>query len=481
MFPLAEELSPTPDVEFALSCFAELDGVLLFDSASFHPSLGRYAFLTAEPFRWFKLSEVSYGHDPFASIRGMLSRYMTMRDVSLPPFQGGVAGLMGYDLGRAWEKLPQPPSDGFQDPLLTVGLYDWTLAWDLLEQRAWIIAQGFPAENVAQRLGNARSRVAWVRKRLEGLYVRSTASASPPQKNITGPRYPVPDLEGVLSSVTRDSYLQAVQKVIDYVRAGDVFQANISQRLLIPQQSNPLDLYWRLRRTNPAPFSAYFSTDEWTILSSSPERFVAVDDAGFVETRPIKGTRRRSPQAEEDAGLREELAASEKDRAENVMIVDLLRNDFSKVCQPSSIEVPELCSLESYATVHHLVSSVTGTLEPGKTAWDLFAAAFPGGSVTGAPKIRAMEIITELEPVARGPYCGSLFYVGFDGTCDSNILIRTMIIEGGWVRFNVGGGVTARSRPDAEYTETLDKAVGMLKSLEPGHDREHMPDDSVDR
>src|SRR5690606_3382181 len=228
------------------------------------------------------------------------------------------------------------------------------------------------------------------------------------------------------------------------IRAGDLFQANLSQRLLAPLRRSPVALYQRLRQCNPAPFAGYFACDDWAVVSASPERFLRVD-ANEVETRPIKGTRRRRPLPEADLFTRDELRESEKDQAENVMIVDLLRNDLSRVCRPGSIRVPQLCTVETYETVQHLVSEVRGTLRAGCDASDRFAATFPGGSVTGSPKVRAMEIIAELEPTVRGPYCGSLFYVGFDGTMDSSILIRTFTCRHGWVQFPVGGGIVAQS------------------------------------
>ncbi|HTI50705.1 MAG TPA: anthranilate synthase component I family protein, partial [Planctomycetaceae bacterium] len=215
---------------------------------------------------------------------------------------------------------------------------------------------------------------------------------------------------------------------------------------------------------NPAPFGGYFACDDWVIASASPERFVCVAE-GEVETRPIKGTRRRPPAPEADLFTRDELRESEKDQAENVMIVDLLRNDLSRVCRPGSIRVPALCRVETYETVQHLVSEIRGRLRSEKTAWDLIPAVFPGGSITGAPKVRAMEIIAELEPTARGPYCGSLFYIGFDGRADSNILIRTFTVRNGWIQCPVGGGIVAQSDPAAEYAETWHKAEGMLGAL----------------
>jgi para-aminobenzoate synthetase component 1 len=280
------------------------------------------------------------------------------------------------------------------------------------------------------------------------------------------PQYPAPGLEGLTSNFTRDAYIRAVKRTIEWIYSGDIFQANLSQRLLYPATLDPLTLARRLRQCNPAPFGGAFVFDDWAVISASPERFVSVR-AGEVETRPIKGTRRRPPAPEADLFTRDELRESQKDQAENVMIVDLLRNDLSRVCAPGSIRVPQLCGVETYETVQHLVSEVRGRLEGNRTAWDLWRAAFPGGSITGAPKVRAMEIIAELEPTVRGPYCGSLFYVGYDGSCDSNILIRTFVCRHGWITCGVGGGIVADSDPLAEYEETLHKAAGMLRALAP--------------
>ena len=261
-----------------------------------------------------------------------------------------------------------------------------------------------------------------------------------------------------------------MQKCIDYIVAGDVFQINLAQHLLHPATTDSLSLYLRLRHCNPAPFAGYFDLSGITetdaqIISASPERFVSVRDR-IVETRPIKGTRPRTGRPMVDIRARDRLLASEKDRAENTMIVDLMRNDLSLVCTDESIRVEQLCKLESYQSVLHLVSSVTGKLKPSATLCDLIAATFPGGSITGAPKIRAMEIIDELEPNARGAYCGSLGYLGFDGAADSNILIRTITANQGYWQIPVGGGIVVQSNPQSEYQETWTKAAGMLRALE---------------
>jgi len=403
-----------------------------------------------------------------------LQAFPASQVAGLPPFQGGAAGMLSYDLNRAWERLLPPRSDEFRLPALAVGIYDWVLAWDHEQQRAWIISQGFPELDAALRVDRAATRLRDVRDALERKVHRPPESSLPLRdnrqdntlqiENLTNVRR-APGLPGLLSNFSRDEYLRTVERAIEYIHAGDIFQVNLSQRLLYEYAGCPLELYLRLRERNPAPFAGYFAHDDWVVASASPERFVRVAD-GEVETRPIKGTRRRrAATPEADLFTRDELRESEKDQAENVMIVDLLRNDLSRVCAPGSIRVPELCRVETYETVQHLVSEVRGKLNTGQTAWELFRAVFPGGSITGAPKVRSMEIITELEPTARGPYCGSLFYVGFNGQADSNILIRTFTIRNGWIQCPVGGGIVAQSDPAAEYEETLVKAEGMLRAL----------------
>ena len=290
------------------------------------------------------------------------------------------------------------------------------------------------------------------------------------------PQFPLAGCPGVTSDFSRDDYLRAVERVREYIFAGDIFQANLSQRLLVESDESPLAIYKRLRECNAAPFAGFLQHDDWAIVSASPERFIQVEN-GIVTTRPIKGTRQRRTGPEADLFSRDELRQSEKDVAENVMIVDLLRNDLSRVCEPGSVSVPQLCTVETYETVQHLVSEVRGQLAGITTldaeshsnrttdVWDLLRATFPGGSITGAPKVRAMEIIAELEPTARGPYCGTLFYAGFDGSLDSSILIRTFVCRNGYVQCSAGGGIVAQSDPVREYEETLHKAEGMLRAF----------------
>lgn len=461
------ELSPPPGVADALRCFAHWPDVLLFDSARTGPALGRYSFLSADPFDGVTWPQPESGRDPFAPLRGRLEGLAFEPAAGLPPFQGGAAGLLGYELGGCWERLPVAPVNEFELPALVVGLYDWVLAWDHVQHRAWIVSQGWPETDDARRQRRADQRAAQVLEALNSpapSAATGSASASIAGRSPAAPQHALSQLSGLTSNFSRDSYLQAVERVIEYIRAGDIYQANLSQRLLYPAEESPAELYQRLRERNPAPFAAYFAHDDWTLLSASPERFLQVQQ-GVVSTRPIKGTRQRRHWPEADLYTQDELQVSSKDVAENVMIVDLLRNDLSRVCRPGSIRVPQLCRVESFETVHHLVSEITGELAAGRDAWDLLAATFPGGSITGCPKVRAMEIITELEQVARGAYCGSLFYLSPDGTLDSSILIRTITQRGGWLQLPVGGGVVAPSDPAAEYAETLHKAEGLLRAL----------------
>jgi para-aminobenzoate synthetase component 1 len=276
----------------------------------------------------------------------------------------------------------------------------------------------------------------------------------------------MPGPDGLTSNFSREEFLNVIGRGVEYIHAGDVFQVNLAQRLLYPARDDAVSLYLRLRERNPATFSGYFDLGEFQIVSASPERFLRVGH-GQVEARPIKGTRQRTARPEADLFAADELRQSEKDRAENVMIVDLLRNDLSRVCDPDTVRVTQLCGLEVYQFVQHLVSAVCGKLADGLTPFDLIRAAFPGGSVTGAPKVRAMEIISELEPTARGPYCGSLGYIGFDGSMDLNILIRTITAGRGWWQFPVGGGIVAQSNPRDEYDETWHKAAGLMRALLP--------------
>jgi para-aminobenzoate synthetase component 1 len=470
--PLVEELSPAPPPWEVAVRFAGYPFFLFLDSAAESPT-GRYSFVTAEPFAtlFVRGAEVYApapkrypSGNPWGALAELLAPFRTATLPGLPPFQGGAAGLFGYGLSRHVERLAPPRRDEFGALDLAIGLYDWAYTYDHHQRRGWLIATGFPHQLEARRQV-AAARLRWARLVLEGPArpPRPMRSAELPADQLC-PQFALPGLPGVTSNFDRPGYLRAVRRAIDYIHAGDCFQVNLSQRLLAPATLPPLEHYRLLRERNPAPFAGYFDLGDFVIASASPERFVQVS-GGQVETRPIKGTRPRGATPELDRAQAEELQNSAKDRAENVMIVDLLRNDLGRACAYGSVRVEALCRLESYPTVHHLVSVVRGTLRPDKGPIDLLRAAFPGGSVTGAPKVRAMEIIAELEPTARGPYCGSLGYVGFDGSMDTSLLIRTFTIGKGWLQFPVGGGIVADSDPEAEYAETLHKAAGLLRAL----------------
>lgn len=396
--------------------------------------------------------------DPFAVLDDLLARYRQEGCDHLPPFQGGAVGYFGYELARQTETLPAAPDDWLGMPDLAVGIYDLVIAFDQIDRRMWLISTGIPEKDGAARKKRAADRMGLVRK-----YLRL---ARPLHEIPDAPH--APEKRAWESNFTRPAYEAAVQQVIDYIFAGDIFQANLSQRFRAeyPRDAIPerFGLYRRLRDVSSAPFGAFLNFGDVAVLSNSPERFLKVVD-GRIETKPIKGTRPRGETPLRDAELAQELMTSPKDRAENVMIVDLLRNDLSKVCKAHSVKTPEICALESYANVHHLVSTVTGELADGKTAVDALRACFPGGSITGAPKIRAMEIITELEKTTRGAYCGAIGYIGFDGTMDTNIAIRSICVNAGKVAFNVGGGIVADSVPALEFEETLVKAAKMLETF----------------
>ncbi len=357
------------------------------------------------------------------------------------PFCGGAMGYLSYELGRACVGLTAPRAEPPGYPELAVGFYDWSVVSDHQEQRCYL----------ATHERSPATRLAW-----EGLRARLLEESSVPE-----PPYRL--LAPLHREFTHEGYAAAFQAVQDYIEAGDCYQVNLAQRFSAPSEGRLWAAYQHSRTINPAPFSAYFNHPELEIASASPERFLKLTD-GRVETRPIKGTARRTPGQEQQQ--RKELKESAKDRAENLMIVDLLRNDLGKNCSAGTVEVPELFKVESFATVHHLVSTVTGRLREGRTALDLLEGGFPGGSITGAPKRRAMEIIEELEPRPRGVYCGSFVHIGFDGNMDSSIAIRTIVQTAGETSLYAGGGLTHGSQVDAEYQECLDKAGAMCAALE---------------
>jgi len=458
-YPLTKEISYVDPLQL-FARFSADDGAVLLDSSQLREGCGRYSFIGVDPFSKLnskngviQLNEKTIHGDPFLVLQQQLALFSLKNHAGLPPFQGGVVGYFSYDLCHHLEKIMAVATDDMQFPDMALGFYDLVIGIDHELKRAWIFSSGYPLQEKNARQSQAEKRCQWLAEKLKEPLVESTLSTA--------------ILTEIQSNFTAESYQRAVQQVTDYILSGDIFEANISQRFkaFLPSDLTAFQLYQRLRLLNPAPFAAYLFFDDVVLASASPERFLKLQQ-GKVEARPIKGTRARGATLEQDESLAKELMQSEKDLAENVMIVDLLRNDLSRVCQDHSVNVPQLCGLESYATVHHLVSVVTGTLQVNYDAVDLLRAAFPGGSITGAPKVRAMEIIAEIEPTCRGPYCGSIGYIGFNGDMDSSIVIRTYAIKNNIVTFQAGGAVVADSDPMAEYEETLVKAKALQCALQ---------------
>jgi para-aminobenzoate synthetase component 1 len=420
------------------------------DSALPHASLGRYSYIGIEPFGVFASAagETRWNGEilaapPLEALRALLAQYTFEHVAGLPPFRGGAIGAIPYDFGWQLDGLElRGPHPDAHDPLY-FAFYDLVLAFDQVQQRAFIFSSGFPESDRLKRQARAISRLDTMLACLE---------------QTPEPLPELPALGGWTSNFTQTAYHAAVEQVRAHILDGDIYQANISQRFTatLPDGFSPFAFYAALRAANPAPFAAYLTCGDRVVASSSPELLLR-KRGGDIETRPIKGTIARSPDEVEDALRRAQLLASEKDRAENIMIVDLLRNDLSRVSDPFSVEVPVLCGLESYAGIHHLVSVVTGRLAEGKDALDLIATTFPGGSITGAPKRRAMQIIAAIEQIPRGYYCGSIGFIGFDGAMDLNIAIRTAVMKNGEVQIQAGGGITRLSEPEAEYEETFAK------------------------
>ena len=431
------------------SSVADQEWAVFLDSGSAEKRQGRYDIFAAQPICTLlthgqqtvisKAGKSSISElDPFALVKQQLPWQQTFPEV---PFNGGAIGYFAYDLGRNLETLPEIAQDAEHTPDMAVGIYQWAVIVDHQKAQSYLVGKANSAEHW-QTLIEQFSQ-----------YPEEQAIAD---FQVTGE---------IQSNMTKQSYSQAFGKIKHYLKEGDCYQVNLAQRFVATCQGNPWAAYCQLRKINSAPFSGYLNVPGVQVLSSSPERFLKVS-AGKVETKPIKGTRPRKESALANQQQIDDLQASKKDRAENVMIVDLLRNDISKNCLPGSVKVPKLFAVESYATVHHLVSTVSGQLAADSHALDLLRSCFPGGSITGAPKIRAMEIIEELEPHRRGIYCGSIAYIGFDGNMDSNITIRTLVHSDHSIRFWAGGGIVNDSEAEAEYQESFDKAAVILHLLQ---------------
>jgi para-aminobenzoate synthetase component 1 len=436
---------------------AFLDG-----SASADPR-GRYSYLAIEPFRILtaidgrvSIDGVAAAGEPFAVLERELARYRIEPGAAPVPFAGGAVGFLGYELGHGLMRQPGRHANELAIPDMVVAFYDVVFAFDQAERRAWLLSSGLPAECPATRALRAERVAAAVLDRL---------GQATPRPMVT-PRSP----SGWTAECGPSEYQARIARLLDHIRAGEIYQANFTARHLIPRPSgSAADLYWSLRRSSPAPFAAYLACGpDLAVASASPERFLSVDTAGRIEARPIKGTRPRGRDAQEDMNLAAELEASGKDRAENLMIVDLMRNDLGRVAAVGSVGVPALSAIESFPAVHHLVSVVEARLRPGAGRIDLLRAAFPGGSVTGAPKRRAMALIDEIEMARRGPYCGSVVWFGLDGAMDSSIIIRTLTITPSLVIAQAGGGIVAESDPAAEYEEMMVKLRPLLHAIECG-------------
>lgn len=454
--PLHVELAYHADSAVLFAAIRDLPWPVFLDSANTTGNNSRFDIITADPFMTLQTrganTSITARHtkpqqateDPFLLLQNILQRY-AQQPTDLP-FCGGAIGYFGYDLGRRIETLPALATDAEQIPEMAVGIYDWAVVNDHQQQRCWLVSHQL----------EAKTHSCWD-DLLARLQSPQAVTASASTFSVSN------DLRVSLSSA---AYKQAFDKIKDYITEGDCYQVNLANRYEVTAKGDPWVAYQQLRQQNAAPFSAFFSTPDVTVLSSSPERLLQLHNQR-VETKPIKGTRPRDlDDPEQDKRLAAQLQNSLKDRAENLMIVDLLRNDLGKVCTPGSIKVPSPFALESFATVHHLVSTITGTLAEDQHAVSLLRACFPGGSITGAPKLRAMEIIEELEPQRRGVYCGSMAYIGFDGNMDSNITIRTLVFSDNRLRFWAGGGIVADSNADEEYQEVADKAAAMLKLVE---------------
>jgi len=448
---------PLPYSKDCSSLFATISRepwAMWLDSCEQGGELGRYDIMVARPYTTLVTrgerteigadgSTTYSSDDPFDLIRTYLAKDIAAGE-SVPLFSGGAVGYFSYDLSRRIEHLPIQATDDLAMPEMVVGIYDWALVCDHHERSCQLLSFG------------VHSSTSEVWPQLISMFE-------------TAAQVDVPTIENdfvacgeVHTNMTCDEYRAGFARIQHYLEEGDCYQVNFSQRFSAAVQGSPWAGYLKLRKNNPAPFGAYLNTPFGQILSSSPERFLQLN-AKHVETRPIKGTRPRGRDAEEDRLMVEQLRHSPKDRAENLMIVDLLRNDLGKCCRPGTIRVPQLFTIEHYATVHHLVSIIEGELESHEDALSLLRHCFPGGSITGAPKLRAMEIIEELEPHRRGVYCGSIGYIGYNGSMDCNIAIRTAVYTDGSLSFSAGGGIVRDSVCAEEYQETYDKAAGLLR------------------
>ena len=464
---LADSLTP-------LSAFSRIDAGesgCLFESVIGGEKVGRYSFLGADPFLRFEAfgnsvqvtdshgTKSSHSEDPLEDLRRLMDLFKPPHLSELPPFTSGAIGYASYDAIRYIEHLPNQPPDDRNLPDLSFSFYDRLVVFDNVTKTLDVVVlahlddASIPSDQAYKK---ACDRID------ETVRMLSAPSAWPVPADIER----TADVQcEIKSNFTKSVFVEKVKKAIDYIQAGDIFQVVLSQRLEVDFDLPPLELYRTLRVVNPSPFMFFLRTPSVTLVGSSPEIMVRVV-GGTVTVRPLAGTRKRGATTEEDELLAQSLLADPKERAEHVMLVDLGRNDVGRVSRIGSVELSDVMSVERYSHVMHLTSNVTGTLEINRTAFDALRSCLPAGTVSGAPKVRAMEIIDELEPQKRGPYAGAVGYIDFAGSMDTCIALRTIVVTGGKAYVQAGAGVVADSIPELEYEETLNKAKGMLVSIE---------------
>jgi len=461
-----------------LSAYARLDAgaaSCLFESVVGGEKVGRYSFLAADPFLQFEARghvvqitstagvESFTADDPLGELERRMAAYRPARLPELPPFTSGAVGCAAYDAVRYVERLPEPPPDDLGLPDLSFAFYDRMVVFDHVTKAIDVVVLAEISDSTAAGITAAYDEAC---RRIDDTITRLSAPAAWPPPADLGPR-PDPGIDltvGTDSAFSREAFLGAVNRAIEYIHAGDIFQVVLSRRLELPFPAPPLELYRTLRVVNPSPFMFHLRTPSYTLVGSSPEIMVRAID-GLVTVRPLAGTRKRGVTPDEDRMLAEDLLADPKERAEHVMLIDLGRNDVGRVAATGSVELSDVMTIERYSHVMHLTSNVTGRLAPGLSAFAALRSCLPAGTVSGAPKIRAMEIIDELEPVRRGPYAGAVGYVDFGGAMDTCIALRTVVITGGKAYVQSGAGIVADSVPEQEYEETLSKARGMLVAL----------------
>lgn len=478
MRPLLQEITTTHTPETVVERLRDTAqaSVVLLRSASFDSPVARYSFVAALPFLSFRslgsrceifsrdTRHVQFGN-PWHILESLMARYELLDEADLPFPLGGCFGYWGYDLKNFVEpKLPRRAVNDLELPDCHVGFYDSLVVFDHHLDKTWIISTGLCADGSRSEIRAQAQHQFW--EFLLTMEIEGGAGGTQPgrRRMPTDERGARSDPTNPRSNLTRAEFLAAIVHAQRYIGAGHIYQVNLSQRISAPCGFSGWELFQRLLAVSPAPFAAYLDCGGFQIASSSPEQFLRMSGA-HIATRPIKGTRPRHADPIRDAQLAYELRTSAKELAELVMITDLLRNDLGKVCEYGSVQVPELARLERFAQVQHLVSTVEGRLRRDMTHFSAFASCFPGGSITGAPKIRAMEIIDELEPITRGPYTGSLGYLGFNRESQLCVSIRTAICKNDVAHFHVGAGIVADSIPEAEYEETFAKAAGFLAAL----------------